>query len=85
MRKLTTFTLSQDSFLTVFNYQGNVRYGAKGFGSGTQDSEQDSTNPHLGFCLVRLRWVSANIAECHLGFYQVNAKTRFNYLEFMQK
>ena len=93
LRECTHFTLNKDTFIQVFVENRNANQYRLGQNYGMQhrsnlhhhhgqDSEVDQD---FGFCLIKLKWIASNVAECHLGFYQVGPKKRLKFIKNMKK
>ena len=66
IRSFTTFTLDKQTFVQIFDQSAQYKFQFE----GSKANVQTNSNSHdFGFCMIRLNWVSSNIAECHFGFY----------------
>lgn len=90
IREFTTFTLNKDTFIHVFvesQTTNQYRLGETRSHPSNKHHQgaQSQSNEDFGFCLIKLKWIASNIAECHLGFYQVGPKSRLKFIKSMRK
>ena len=89
IRKNTTFTLNRDTFMNVWveNQTANQYRIGDNHHRGNHQSvlKGEETDVDIGFCLIKLKWIASNIAECHFGFYQVGPKQRLQFIKKMKK